>query len=179
MALIKCEECGKEISSEAQSCPNCGNPIKPVINTSRSVPGVVIKVILTLLAIGIFVFIIIPGFCAGLVMHNVNNRFEEAKKEETKIQIKNLESALKLYRLDNGAYPETRQGLLALFVEPVVGNKPCCYSKYGYMEGSQVPLDAWTNEFIYKSDGNTYEIVSAGEDGLINTSDDISSQGLE
>ena len=28
MALVKCSECGKEISSNAESCPNCGNPMR-------------------------------------------------------------------------------------------------------------------------------------------------------
>lgn len=182
MALIKCKECGKEISSDATACPDCGKPINPP--KSKSVSGIVIKVILTLIALGVLVFVVIPLTCAGVgvIGYNVNKRLGEAKKEETKIQIKNLESALKLFKLDNGFYPETLQGLEALIQVPSVGREPCCYIKGGYLDADQVPHDGWKSEFIYigpdQTGDGSFEIISYGEDAVGQTEDDISSRNI-
>ena len=85
--------------------------------------------------IEIMVVLLIIAGLAYIVGTNVIGRFGEAKKEETKIQIKNLESALKLFKLDNSFYPETQQGLNALIQMPTTGRQPCCYAKDGYLEG--------------------------------------------
>lgn len=133
--------------------------------------------------IEIMVVLLIIAGLAYIVGTNVIGRFGEAKKEETKIQIKNLESALKLFKLDNGFYPETQQGLSALISPPTVGREPCCYSKAGYLEGTQIPLDGWKNEFIYigpdQTGDGTYEIISIGEDAVQQTEDDISSRTIQ
>ena len=133
--------------------------------------------------IEIMVVLLIIAGLAYIVGTNVIGRFGEAKKEETKIQIKNLESALKLFKLDNGFYPETQQGLDALIGPPTVGREPCCYAKDGYLDSDQVPLDGWKNEFIYigpdQTGDGTYEILSFGEDAVEQTEDDISSRNIK
>lgn len=132
--------------------------------------------------IEIMVVLLIIAGLAYIVGTNVIGRFGEAKKEETKIQIKNLESALKLFKLDNGFYPETQQGLSALIQPPTVGREPCCYARDAYLEGNQVPLDGWKSEFIYigpdQTGDGTYEIISIGEDAVQQTEDDISSRNI-
>ncbi|MEQ9619147.1 MAG: type II secretion system major pseudopilin GspG [Deltaproteobacteria bacterium] len=133
--------------------------------------------------IEIMVVLLIIAGLAYIVGTNVIGRFGEAKKEETKIQIKNLESALKLFKLDNGFYPETQQGISALIQPPTVGREPCCYARDGYLEGNQVPLDGWKNEYIYigpdQTGDGTYEIISIGEDAVQQTEDDISSRNIQ
>lgn len=133
--------------------------------------------------IEIMVVLLIIAGLAYIVGTNVIGRFGEAKKEETKIQIKNLESALKLFRLDNGFYPETQQGLQSLIDVPTVGREPCCYARDGYLDGDQVPLDGWKSEFIYigpdQTGDGSYEILSLGEDAVEQTDDDISSRNIQ
>ena len=64
--------------------------------------------------IEIMVVIIILGILAGLLVPRIMGRPEEAKQLKAKVQIEGMETALKLYKLDNGAYPDTQQGLQAL-----------------------------------------------------------------
>lgn len=133
--------------------------------------------------IEIMVVLLIIAGLAYIVGTNVIGRFGEAQEENTKIQIKNLESALKLFKLDNGFYPETQQGLVALIEPPTVGREPCCYARDAYLDSDQVPLDGWKNEFVYigpdQTGDGTYEIVSWGRDGVQQTEDDISSRNIQ
>ena len=181
MALIKCPECSKEISSEAASCPSCGNPIKPQKQESASIFGIVLKVIIALIIIGIGAFVL---FCVvPFASMNIFDQLDKSKIENTKIQIVQLESALKLFKLDNRFYPETRQGLDALIVMPTPGRKPQRWDREGYLESDQVPLDQWGSEFIYRgpdwTGSYTYEVISPGPDGVPQTDDDISSRNIE
>lgn len=176
MALIKCVECGKEISSDAKACPACGKPI----NTPKpaSVFGIVVKVILTLAVLLLIIVVVIPGFCAGIIGMKVADRFEEAKKEEAKIQIANFESALKLFKLDNGFFPETKQGLIALINEPKTGKVATNYSSEAYLIGESLPTDPWGHDYNYTGSDELeggYEIISKGPDGKLNTEDDVTS----
>ncbi|MCH8013377.1 MAG: type II secretion system major pseudopilin GspG [Candidatus Dadabacteria bacterium] len=181
MALIKCPSCNKEISSEAVSCPSCGHPIKPQKQKNTSVFGVVVKVIIALFIIGLAIFVL---FCVGIgyLGSNVNDQLEKARIENTKIQIVQLESALKLFKVDNGFYPDTQQGLDALIVMPTTGREPRRYDSSGYLDGDQIPLDQWGSEYIYigpdQTGGTTYEIISPGQDGVPQTEDDISSRNI-
>lgn len=133
--------------------------------------------------IEIMVVLLIIAGLAYIVGTNVMGRFSESKKEQTKIQIKNMESALKLFKLDNSFYPETQQGLDALIQQPSVGRETCCYARDGYLDSAQVPLDGWKSEFIYtgpdQTGDGTYEIMSLGEDAVEGTDDDISSRTIQ
>ncbi len=132
--------------------------------------------------IEIMVVLIIISGLAYIVGTNVIGRLDEARKEQTKIQIKQIESALKLFKIDNGFYPETQQGLEALVVPPTVGRVPQRYSKEGYFEGGKVPLDQWGSEFIYIGPDQTqdgrFEIISPGQDGEDRSDDDISNRNI-
>jgi len=183
MALIKCPSCDKEISSEAVSCPSCGHPIKPQKQKSTSVFGVVLKVIIALFIIGIGAFVLFCGPLYYMVGTNVIDQLDKSKIENTKLQIVQLESGLKLFKLDNGFYPDTQQGLDALITRPTRGRKPERYDHNGYIEGYTIPPDQWDYSYIYygpdKTGDSLYEIISAGPDGQLNTSDDISSRSIE
>jgi len=132
--------------------------------------------------IEIMVVLVIIAGLAYIVGTNVIGRLEDARKEQTKIQIKQLESALKLYKVDNGFYPETQQGLQSLVSPPAVGRLPQRYSREGYLEGGKVPPDQWGSDFIYigpdQTQDGSFEIISPGPDGVYPSDEDISSRDL-
>ena len=102
--------------------------------------------------IELMVVIVILSLLAVLVGPKIIGRTDDAKIADAKVQIKNLETALKLYKLDNGNYPATEQGLAALVTKPTVG---------------QIPKDPWGNDYIYLSPGEhgDYDLSSLGADG--------------
>lgn len=132
--------------------------------------------------IEIMVVLVIIAGLAYIVGTNVIGRLDKARVEQTKIQIKQLETSLKLFKIDNGFYPDTQQGLQSLIEEPQIGKKPPRYSQDAYLESDQVPLDQWSNEFLYigpdQTQDGSYEIISAGPDGVIQTEDDILSRNI-
>lgn len=117
--------------------------------------------------IELMVVIVILGILAGLIVPRIMSRPEEARQAKARIQIESLETALKLYKLDNGSYPSTEQGLQALVEHPEVGNLPGKWRKGGYLEKGKAPKDPWDNEYIYLSPGihDDYDIISYGADG--------------
>ncbi|MBW1699096.1 MAG: type II secretion system major pseudopilin GspG [Deltaproteobacteria bacterium] len=118
--------------------------------------------------IELMVVIVILGILAGLIVPRIMGRPEEAKRLKAKMQIESLETALKLYKLDNGMYPDTEQGLQALVEKPEVGIIPKKWRKEGYLEKGKIPKDPWGNDFVYLSPGihAEYDIISYGADGV-------------
>ncbi len=116
--------------------------------------------------IEIMIVIVILAMLAALVGPRLLGRTDDAKIETTKTQIKSLETALKLYKLDNGVYPSTEQGLTALITKPTVGAIPRKYKEEGYLESKSIPKDGWGNDFIYLSPGERgdYTLLSYGAD---------------
>jgi general secretion pathway protein G len=134
--------------------------------------------------IELMVVIVILGILAGLIVPRIMGRPEEAKQLKAKMQIESLETALKLYKLDNGMYPDTEQGLQALIEEPETGIVPKNWRKQGYLEKGRLPKDPWGNEFVYLSPGThgDYDIISYGADGVPDGEDknrDINSWEIE
>ena len=99
--------------------------------------------------IELMVVIVILGILAGLIVPRIMGRPEEARRTKACIQIESLENALKLYKLDNGGYPSTEQGLEALVEAPTVGQLPKAWREGGYLEKGRVPEDPWENDYIY------------------------------
>ena len=134
--------------------------------------------------IELMVVIVILGILAGLIVPRIMGRPEEAKQLKAKIQIESLETALKLYNLDTGMYPDTEQGLQALIELPTTGALPKNWRKGGYLEKGKLPKDPWRNDFVYLSPGvhGVYEIISYGADGIPGGEDknkDINSWEIE
>ncbi len=117
--------------------------------------------------IELMVVIVILGILAGLIIPRIMGRPEEARRMKARVQIESIETALKLYKLDNGAYPSTEQGLEALVEAPSVGQLPRAWRDGGYLEKGRVPKDPWDNEFIYLSPGvnSDFDLISYGADG--------------
>ena len=117
--------------------------------------------------IELMVVIVILGILAGLIIPRIMGRPEEARRMKARVQIESIETALKLYKLDNGSYPSTEQGLQALVEAPSVGQLPRAWRDGGYLEKGRVPKDPWDNEFIYLSPGvnSDFDLISYGADG--------------
>ena len=118
--------------------------------------------------IEIMVVVIILGLLAGLVLPKILGREEEARVGTAKTQIRSLESALDGFKLDNGFYPATDQGLEALIKKPETGRIPDKWREGGYLKPARIPKDPWGHDYHYFSpgnDGREYEIISYGPDG--------------
>ena len=134
--------------------------------------------------IELMVVIVILGILAGLIIPRIMGRPEEARQMKAKVQMESIETALRLYKLDNGDYPTTEQGLQALVEPPTVGELPKAWRKGGYLEKGKVPKDPWENDYVYLCPGlhGDYDLISHGADGQPGGEDknaDINSWELE
>ncbi len=119
--------------------------------------------------IELMVVIVIIGLLASIVVPRLMDAAGEGRISTAKVQIRQLETGLKLFKLKHGFYPSTDQGLEALISAPGSGRIPENYPRGGYLESLEVPDDPWGNEYIYESPGShgfDYEIVSLGADGI-------------
>ena len=134
--------------------------------------------------IELMVVIVILGILAMYIAPKLMGRTDDARITQARVQIEGLETALKLYKLDNAMYPSTEQGLQALVEEPQAGDIPKKWRKGGYLEKGKVPKDPWGNEYIYLSPGvhGDYDIICYGADGVPggeDASQDINSWEIE
>ena len=109
--------------------------------------------------IEMIVVLAIIAIVAGMIVLNVVDRPDQARVTVAHSDLRNIAAALKLYRLDNGAYPSTAQGLAALAARPGAGNG-------GYLES--LPKDPWGNPYAYRSPGAAgagFDLSSTGRDG--------------
>ena len=117
--------------------------------------------------IEIMVVIVILSLLAVLVAPKIIGRSDDAKVADAKVQIRNIETGLKLYKLDSGVYPTTEQGLEALVIKPTSGTVPKNWKEGGYLESKSIPKDPWSNPYLYlsPSDHGDYDLCSLGADG--------------
>jgi len=119
--------------------------------------------------IEIMVVIIILGLLAAIVMPRIVGETDRARYEQAKVQMRILEDALKRYKLDNGRFPTTDQGLESLVAPPTTGVVPRNYPTGGYLDKPVVPTDPWGNNYVYVSPGQNgpdFDLKSFGADGL-------------
>ncbi len=113
--------------------------------------------------IEILVVVIIIGIIAGLIVPNIVGRDEQARVSAARNDLRAVGNALEMYRLDNGHYPSTEQGLQALVERPSGFPEPRNYKEDGYLR--RVPTDPWNNAFIYINSGRSFELYSLGANG--------------
>ena len=117
----------------------------------------------------LLVVIVILGILATYVGTKIMGKPDEARQTQARIQIQALENALNMYRLDNGDYPSTEQGLKALVEKPVSGNVPRSWREGGYLDKPRVPKDPWNYDYGYLYPGvrntNGFDLFSYGGDG--------------
>jgi len=115
--------------------------------------------------IEIMVVMVIIGLLVALVAPNIMGRGDQARVTTAKAQMRQISSALDMYRLDNSHYPSTQQGLEAL-VERPSGNPRTKQLEPGRLYELR-PQDPWGNEYEYVSPGSegAYDLYSLGADG--------------
>ena len=109
--------------------------------------------------------LIIIGLLATLVVTKVASQIDRARVTTTKANLKKLHGAINQFKMDTSRFPTEEEGLSVLVEEPsdVTGYEPG-----GYLETTEIPKDAWGQEFIYErfpESGKQFVIISNGGDG--------------
>ncbi len=115
--------------------------------------------------IEILVVVVILSILAALIVPKIMDRPDQARVVAAKSDIRAIDAALKLYKLDNGVYPTTEQGLQALATKPQTGDIPNNWKAGGYLD--RVPKDPWGHDYQYLNPGlhGDIDIFSYGADG--------------
>jgi general secretion pathway protein G len=115
--------------------------------------------------IEILVVVVILGILAAIVVPRFLDKPDEARITKAKADIKGVEQALGMFKLDNGFFPTTEQGLAALVEQPTVGRIPTKFQQGGYLK--KVPVDPWGKPYVFLSPGihGDFDIISYGGDG--------------
>lgn len=127
---------------------------KALIQNQRGFSLIEILIALTLLAVA-----------GTFVVGRFTDIQTEGQIKSTKIQMNGLDARLKEFRRKCGFYPTSEQGLESLVTKPTGGRECKDYPANGFIDGDGLPKDAWDNDFIYESDGKTFNIYSYGPDG--------------
>ena len=113
--------------------------------------------------IEMMVVLVMISVVAALIVPNVIGRPDEARVAVAETDMRSIAGALQLYRLDNGTYPTTAQGLAALAERPLSPPIPRTWPQGGYL--STVPVDPWGMPYVYQSADGQFDLVSLGADG--------------
>ena len=127
--------------------------------------------------IEVMVVVVILGILAAILVPKVMDRPDQARKTKAKQDIRALEAALNLYKLDNFVYPTTDQGLEALVEEPS-SPEPANWKAGGYVD--RLPKDPWNQDYLFLSPGEqgSIDIFSMGPD-QVPSDDDIGNWNLQ
>lgn len=114
--------------------------------------------------IEIMVVVVIIGLLTAVVTTQVIGRVDEARVTKAKQDMKQIELALQMYRIDNSRYPTTEQGLMALVQKPTIEPIPGNWKQGGYL--ARLSKDPWKRDYIYMSPGETadYDLLTLGAD---------------
>lgn len=115
--------------------------------------------------IELMVVVVILSLLAVVIVPRVIDRPDQARVARTRADIAALSAALNLYRLDNGAFPTTDQGLEALASRPSRAPVPANWAQGGYLD--RVPMDPWGRPYQYLAPGvhGPFDLMSYGADG--------------
>ena len=109
----------------------------------------------------IIVVVAIIAILAAYIAPKISGRVDDARVTKAKSDIRVLESALELYKLDNFTYPESGEGLQALVSKPSDAKN---WRDGGYIK--QLNKDPWGNEYQYRFPGSKaeFDVYSMGSD---------------
>ena len=118
--------------------------------------------------IEIMAVVLIMGLLMAVVGVNIKGQIDKARLQTARAQLTQLESALEFYRMDNGRYPNTDQGLRSLVTKPTGDPQPRSYPPGGYLKKSDAVNDPWGEPFHYRNPGthnpHSFDIWSQGAD---------------
>jgi general secretion pathway protein G len=115
--------------------------------------------------IEIMVVVVILSILAAIIVPRIMDRPDQARLVKARQDIRVIDSALKLYKLDNHFYPSTDQGLEALVKKPTTSPEPRNWKEGGYLE--RLPKDPWDGDYLFLNPGvhGEVDIFSLGADG--------------
>lgn len=115
----------------------------------------------------LLVVIVILGVLAGLVVPRIMDEPHKARVVKARMHMEQLSMALESFRMDNGFYPDSAQGLAALVTKPESGHVPENYRSGGYVE--KLSKDPWGAPYVYIFPGNhgAYDLLSYGADSSV------------
>lgn len=119
--------------------------------------------------IELMIVIVILSLLATMVMPKILHRPEQARRTKAAVDIRNIETALGLFKNDTGRFPSTTEGLQVLVSNPGING----YHAEGYLDA--VPNDPWGRPYIYlcpSRNGRDYDLESYGKDGEDGGSDE-------
>jgi len=127
----------------------------------------------------VMVVLVIIGLILGMVVPNLMGNKDTADKQKVAVDIQQLENALDMYKLQQGYYPTTDQGLEALVTAPNSEPLPRNYPQGGYIK--RLPDDPWGSPYQLVSPGEmgTVDIFSTGPDRTAGTDDDIGNWNMD
>jgi general secretion pathway protein G len=111
----------------------------------------------------VMVVVVILGILGAIILPKIMSRPEQARLVKVKQDILAVQSALDRYKLDNGIYPTTDQGLQALVTKPTVAPEPRNWKSDGYLQ--DLPMDPWGQVYQYINDDEKVRIFSFGPKG--------------
>jgi general secretion pathway protein G len=128
--------------------------------------------------IEVMVVVVILAILAAMVVPQIMDQPDKANITKAKSDIRAMETAFNIYRLDNMVYPTTDQGIEALVTKPTDSPEPKNWKKNGYLP--RVPADPWGNPYLYLNPGahGEIDIYSSGPDLQGQTDDDIGNWNL-
>lgn len=116
----------------------------------------------------VLVVLVIIGLLASIVAPNILDSADKARVQKVQADFKSIETALKIYKLDNFNYPSSEQGLQALVEKPSIDPIPNNWKKNGYLD--ELPVDPWGRPYLYLSPAEfgsgEYDIYTLGADGV-------------
>jgi general secretion pathway protein G len=114
--------------------------------------------------IEIMVVVVIIGLLAAMIAPNIMGNLDRAEINRARQDVRSIETALNLYRLDNFRYPSTDEGLQALVTNPGESSAPN-WKAGGYLKS--MPLDPWNRPYLYLNPGRQgeFDVFSLGADG--------------
>ncbi|HEU0224458.1 MAG TPA: type II secretion system major pseudopilin GspG [Steroidobacteraceae bacterium] len=117
--------------------------------------------------IEIMVVLVIIAILGALIGPQIIGQVGEARIKATKLDLRNLSTALDMYQIDNYRYPTTEQGLEALVRKPTVEPFAPNWRPQGYIRDGTLPKDQWKNPYIYRqpgAEGRPYDLITLGAD---------------
>ena len=114
--------------------------------------------------IEILVVVVIIGILGAVIVPNLLSRPDQARITAAQTDLRQLGTALDMYRLDNHQYPSTEQGLDALVQRPSGFPEPKNWNPDGYIK--TLPTDPWGSPYVYERRSSDYTLFSLGADGV-------------
>ena len=124
--------------------------------------------------IEVMVVVVILAVLAAVIVPRILKRPEQARLVAVKQDILEIQNAMSLYKLDNGFYPSTTQGLQALVTKPTTVPVPLNWSPDGYLK--QIPADPWGDSYHYLQPGK-HGSIDIWSDGPANKKEVIGNWG--